>query len=173
MRAFLKASAVAAALLFSASSAHAVAVITVDPAGPDGSISGSFGNTGLGATFDDTLTFFLPAAGVTSGTISSTLTSTATDVNFTTVTLNGTPFDVGSTGNIEFRFLNPISTLAGLQTLRIIGTAGGEGSYGGTFSFSPAAVPEPATWAMMIIGFGMVGAGIRKLRDTRGVPASA
>jgi hypothetical protein len=29
-------------------------------------------------------------------------------------------------------------------------------------SASAAAVPEPATWAMMIVGFGMVGAGMRR-----------
>ncbi len=27
---------------------------------------------------------------------------------------------------------------------------------------SSSAVPEPATWAMMILGFGMVGSGMRR-----------
>ena len=40
---------------------------------------------------------------------------------------------------------------------------------GGQFSADPnpsviAAVPEPATWAMMLVGFGMVGAGVRSRR---------
>lgn len=35
-----------------------------------------------------------------------------------------------------------------------------------TFSASVAAIPEPATWALMIAGFGMVGAAMRR-RATR------
>jgi hypothetical protein len=38
---------------------------------------------------------------------------------------------------------------------------------------SPAAVPEPATWAMMIIGFGGVGALMRRNRRDRGLVAFA
>ena len=34
------------------------------------------------------------------------------------------------------------------------------------------AVPEPATWAMMLLGFGMVGFAIRRGR-TAGLPAAA
>jgi hypothetical protein len=30
----------------------------------------------------------------------------------------------------------------------------------------PAAVPEPATWAMMLLGFGLVGAGLRRTNGT-------
>ena len=32
------------------------------------------------------------------------------------------------------------------------------------YSFSISAVPEPAAWAMMIVGFGLVGASMRRLR---------
>jgi hypothetical protein len=47
--------------------------------------------------------------------------------------------------------------------------AGGQASYGTTRLgladvSSVAAVPEPATWAMMIIGFGIVGFGLRSRR---------
>ena len=38
---------------------------------------------------------------------------------------------------------------------------------------SPIAVPEPATWAMMIIGFGGVGALMRRNRRDRGLTAFA
>lgn len=30
------------------------------------------------------------------------------------------------------------------------------------FSLLGAAVPEPSTWAMMIVGFGMAGAAMRR-----------
>ncbi len=45
-------------------------------------------------------------------------------------------------------------------------TLGNLGSGSGTFNISPA-VPEPATWAMMIAGFGMVGASMRRRRPAR------
>ncbi|KTT75931.1 PEPxxWA-CTERM sorting domain-containing protein [Sphingomonas endophytica] len=37
-------------------------------------------------------------------------------------------------------------------------------SIGVRISGVPAAVPEPATWAMMLLGFGMVGAAVRRRR---------
>jgi hypothetical protein len=40
------------------------------------------------------------------------------------------------------------------------------GTFGGTLTF--AAVPEPATWALLILGFGLVGGALRrKERQTR------
>lgn len=33
--------------------------------------------------------------------------------------------------------------------------------------FSPGAVPEPATWAMMLLGFGGIGMAMRRRRSTR------
>lgn len=39
---------------------------------------------------------------------------------------------------------------------------GSNADYNGGFSYNVAAVPEPATWAMMIGGFGMVGAAMRR-----------
>ena len=38
---------------------------------------------------------------------------------------------------------------------------------GGTGNPNPGAVPEPATWAMMIIGFGMIGGSMRTTRRRR------
>jgi hypothetical protein len=35
-----------------------------------------------------------------------------------------------------------------------------------TYDFTPAAVPEPSTWAMMTLGFGLMGfLGYRKTRS--------
>jgi hypothetical protein len=39
-----------------------------------------------------------------------------------------------------------------------------------TFTITP--VPEPATWAMMVVGFGLGGAAIRRSRDRRTMRAS-
>jgi hypothetical protein len=51
------------------------------------------------------------------------------------------------------------------NTLRVdwIGTES-RGTYAANFSFGAAAVPEPATWAMMLVGFGMMGAAMRYRR---------
>ena len=44
------------------------------------------------------------------------------------------------------------------------GGAGGSFEFG-TFTLTQAAVPEPATWAMMMLGFGMIGFAARNRRQ--------
>lgn len=39
-----------------------------------------------------------------------------------------------------------------------------DGSFGGDIRFSDTAVPEPATWAMMLLGFGFVGGAMRSAK---------
>ena len=164
MKSIVKGLALAVALMAVAPAANAATFVTLDPPAANGSISGVFGNSGIGlGSFTDVITFTLPA-GITSATISSTMTSTTNNVDLTSVLLNGTALTLGSTGQTEFRFINNLPNLAGTQTLTIMGSSGGEGSYSGTIAFSPGVIPEPATWAMMILGFGMVGAGLRMAR---------
>lgn len=51
-------------------------------------------------------------------------------------------------------------------------TPGGDGNdYVGNFRISAAAVPEPASWAMMLGGFGMLGLATRRRRTVRAVTA--
>ncbi len=45
-------------------------------------------------------------------------------------------------------------------------TAGTAAFNAGSLSVPNGAVPEPATWAMMVIGFGAVGAGLRSRRSS-------
>jgi hypothetical protein len=40
---------------------------------------------------------------------------------------------------------------------------GTNASYGGNLTFAP--VPEPMTWAMMILGFAVVGFAMRRRRE--------
>lgn len=51
---------------------------------------------------------------------------------------------------------------AGTYTLWLV-----DGDESATYSFNAvvASVPEPATWAMMIVGFSLVGAGLRRYRS--------
>lgn len=50
----------------------------------------------------------------------------------------------------------------GTYTLHIQGTRGMNTSYQGGIAF--AAVPEPATWGMMLMGFGAIGFAMRRRR---------
>ena len=43
-------------------------------------------------------------------------------------------------------------------------TVSGGGTVSGNTSFYPGGVPEPATWAMMLIGFGGIGMAMRRRR---------
>lgn len=56
-------------------------------------------------------------------------------------------------------------------TLSSLGLTAGEYIYkapsGDTVTFNMGAVPEPATWAMMIVGFGCVGFALRRQRKAR------
>jgi hypothetical protein len=64
----------------------------------------------------------------------------------------------------ETRASNNFTVGAGTFTLNIQGTPGTQnGAFGGNFAFvSTSAVPEPTTWAMMLVGFGAVGYSMRK-----------
>ncbi|MEP3226772.1 MAG: FxDxF family PEP-CTERM protein [Parasphingorhabdus sp.] len=143
------------------SAANAATFLTFD--GSDG----VFGNDDVtSGTFSDT---FLIDVGVDAGLFSATLSSIASgdpasNVDFTTVTLNGVDFDIVQAGMIEFQTIQNAIVSGGIQTLLISGTSGGNGSYSGTLAFEVAAVPEPATWAFMIFGFGAIGGAMRRQR---------
>ena len=125
-------------------------------------VSGTFGHNNIAAgSFNDTFHFVLPTAGVFGSTISSIKVSNLTNVDFRSVTLNGTAFTTLLSGVVEARYLTlPVS--GGEQTINVTGTSGGNASYAGTLAFAVSAIPEPATWAMMIGGFGIVGGAMRR-----------
>ena len=99
----------------------------------------------------------------------------------TTTTTANTYFGFSYTngGVVTFDYFTP-----GTASGTFVGPSGYVGSLGGTFgadfssqpnnsydaldartySINVTAVPEPATWALMILGFGMVGFGLRRAR---------
>ena len=113
------------------------------------------------------------------GLYSITLTTSSPAVDFTSAILSGLggPYNLvefDDDGTNEFwRLANPITLDPSTYTLTINGNNSGAGSLGGSITIRPAvAVPEPATWAMMLLGFGAVGYSIRRRRRT-GLPQLA
>lgn len=139
-------------------------------AGPNGTFAGAFFNTGIAAgEFTDTFTFTLPADGFGSGTVttSANFLGNANDLDFTSVLINGVAAQlfVAGGGVFESAFQNLIPITAGqLNTITVTGFSRGNGAYGGQASFEPSAIPEPASWALMLAGFAMTGYALRRRR---------
>ena len=59
-------------------------------------------------------------------------------------------------------------TVAGIKSFKLFQPAvgGGDGVLFDNLSFETGAVPEPATWMMMLMGFGLIGAAMRRRRTT-------
>ena len=117
-------------------------------------------------TFTENVVFTNTLAGL----YSITLTTSSPAVDFTSAVLSGLggPYnliEIDDTGVDEFwRLANPVQLGASQYTLTINGNNSGAGSLGGSITIRPGAVPEPATWAMMLLGFGAVGFAMRRRR---------
>ena len=167
----------ATALVAAATAAPSMAATTTFPVGSlnfqaspggDGSYTGALLRVGIAAgDFTDLFTFTLPTSGFGSGTVTTSVNSFMSlgDLDFTSVLINGTEATITRSpqGLNEVAFANNVQIFGGqLNTLTVNGVSRGNGSYGGQLSFTPGAVPEPATWGMMILGFGMVGGAMRR-----------
>ena len=128
----------------------------------------SFSDTGIkgdiNGMFTDTLTF---TTGQTGETIAA-LTISAFSKSFSTfsATLNGVTLTPSAISAIKgYVYSVDIANLpAGTQTLVISGKSLGHGGYVGNLS---APVPEPSTWALSILGFGLIGGMLRSRRQTQ------
>lgn len=166
-KSFLMAAAAAVALA-SGGAASAATFVTVSAPAPDGSLSWTFGNTGgiASGAFTDIFNFTLPSTGTLNASITSTFTKASNELKFTLVTVAGSNlvlYDAGKTHN-GFTPID-LSVFGGATQIVVKGVSPGvSGSYSGNLSFSPNAVPEPTTWALMITGFGGAGAMLRRRR---------
>ena len=160
-------------------------LITTPVVGSPTSLSFGYTEAGSDSPFSEWLTFTNALSGIYSITLSTSTTTagSSTDVDFNPlqVYLTGSTFagqlflspDIDNTDLNEDYFLNTSILGDGTYTLNIGGTRGTAGSFGGNISFAAAAVPEPGTWMMMLLGFGAIGFSVRRSRRLKPLPQLA
>lgn len=117
-----------------------------------------------GSPYTGVFSFDFAGGNVLSGTTAGYMTPTATPGvanSFVTYTVtDGTGFFLGASGTIAGKGLLDRRPLRPLNQLNL----------DGVLNLPALAVPEPASWALMIAGFGIVGAAQRRAR--RRTPAA-
>jgi len=151
------------------SAAAAPIVLSPDPTMP-GTFTGSFTQAVNGLFIDE----FDFSPSTFSGLISFVLTGVGGNVNFFVSTVNGQDFSTGPDGGpfTTFSFQAQVTADMPLK-LTVFGAAFdgngdpfGEGSYSGTVTaVAAAAVPEPATFALILAGLAGVGLTRRHARS--------
>lgn len=140
-------------------------------------ITASFKNTNSGGGFSDTYYFRVEKNGLGSGNLSTSFVSSALALNITSILINGTSYGTiettsnpnGSGGQTYTISGIPIASFFNgdnaVNTIQVIGNVSGvSGTYQGGLTFQSSPVPETATWAMMLVGFGAIGAACRSQR---------
>jgi hypothetical protein len=138
-----------------------------------------FVEAGLGQDVASTLSqdFFLSAGGILEGYVGFQANDYLPFDDYASLTIGNTTVfsssvsavgDFGSTGWVHFSFTAPT---AGTYTLQLAVANSGDNSVPSgavldVVSVNNGVVPEPASWAMLIAGFGLVGAVSRRRRDT-------
>ena len=168
MRKLLLAGTALLGLAASPASAAIVANLGVNPTSATGAFSHSVGGT----TFDDQITFQLVGGPqfLTVASVTNNFANAASQITNFSGSIFRIVGEIG--GGDDIRVIGPVAATAncgpncqgfggsavltaGDYYLDLSGTGGGSAGYGGTLSVS--AVPEPSTWAMMILGFFGVG----------------
>ena len=159
VRKLVSALAIAAATIVAVPASATTFVYDVDP-GSDSIVFGNSKNYYKG--FTDHFLFRIEESGYVSGFVGS-FALPSLDMVLSSVLFDDKPLAKISTGALELWSLDSTYVDAGRHALKVTGYYGSKGgSYAGTFNFGAGAVPEPAAWAMMIAGFGLVGAAMRR-----------
>ena len=163
---YVTAAVVAASAALITPPAYAVTIVsgkTLTFNGTNGAFSADVSGSGAFSTpFTFNVGSIPGTAGLTLSSVafgsSSLISNLKIAYNDTAITL--TPTSIGSGFSYQFgAFTLPVS--AGVQNFTVSGTITQSGSFAGTLGFASAA-PEPATWAMMILGVGIVGYAMRR-----------
>ncbi len=115
-------------------------------------------NVGSGS-FEDTFTFNVTGDFTADSIISTIGFSKVTNIDFSSIMLNGNPYTQLSGNPAEVWALDP-TKVTGPLTLSVIGMAGSNASYSGTLNLAP--VPEPESYAMMLGALGALGFVVRR-----------
>lgn len=160
--------AVAATAVLAAAPAHAT-LVSYTASGTSHSADAStgfgvsnFSDSGIkSGSFTDTLTFTTGITGETSAEI--LISAFTSHFSSFTATLNGSPLGASAlhTTSRDY-FIDLVGLAAGTQTLVISGISKGGAGYTGSIT---APVPEPSTWALSILGFGLIGGMLRSRRQ--------
>jgi hypothetical protein len=165
--------ALGAAALASASIANAAVTVT-NSSGvntPINTVNGATQSTidwsanPVGTSFTGFIEFTNTLAGLYEITVqTSTPGGLITDAAFTG--LGGSPTIASMTANTTNNItLGPVSPIdAGDYRVAFSGTTPAGGVATGNLTFQTIPVPEPATWALMILGFGGIGFALRRRR---------
>ncbi len=113
---------------------------------------------------------------LTENNVSKTLTGVFDEATQSfTSTSNAVKFSGVNYSLTDFNWVRGLSNIVGSYS---VGSAvyphqpiGSKSDYQGAFTISAAGVPEPATWSMMIVGFGAVAGTMRRRRSVAAVAA--
>ncbi|WP_428333165.1 PEPxxWA-CTERM sorting domain-containing protein [Novosphingobium sp.] len=119
----------------------------------------------VGQTFTYSTTFSLTGLDASTASFAGMF---AADDGVNELLLNGKliPISAGTYNSwTDFSYAGPLF-VSGENTLSFVTNNNGGGAAGLNVDFTSAtaAVPEPATWAMMLVGFGMIGMTVRSRR---------
>jgi hypothetical protein len=141
--------------------------------GVDDFITATITNTFTAATsINDRFFFTIDKNGLGSGGLQTSFSSDNTLLTISDVIINGISYaaqiEDGPAG--QSLNVNGINIVSGaLNWIQVIGSfapppRGGVANYTGNLTFT-AAVPEAATWAMMMLGVGMIGGALRRRKQ--------
>lgn len=129
-------------------------------------ITANFGVTihGSNTPFDYKFAFSVPTSGIGSGSLSASFSGASSTLNFTSVLIDTLAQTITKTASGQ-SVVSTVPISAGFNTIEVIGITGPKAiaaTFAGTATFIASPVPEPATWATFLLGFGFMGLALRR-----------